>query len=856
MAEFLVNGIAVSSPQNKKLIRFLRDDLHLTSVKNGCSEGACGTCTVLIDGKATKCCIQTTDRMAGKSIITCEGLTPREKEVYAYAFSAAGAVQCGFCTPGMVMSAKGLIDQVPDPTIEQVRDAIKNNICRCTGYKKIVEAVLLAAKLFREGALVPACECAGLIGDRLLRVDAGDKAIGTAKYCDDLYFDGMLYGTALRSAYPRARILSIDTEDAKKMEGVAVVLTAEDIPGTQKIGHIQQDYDVMIPVGKITHFLGDAVALVAADTEEHARAAAGAIHVEYEPLEGVFSMQQGLKDEVLVHSSNGTNVLTHEHLVRGNAEEKIKNSRYVVTNHYTVPPTEHAFLEPECAVALREGDGVRIYSGDQGIYQTRKECAQMLGLEQEKVRVTSMMVGGGFGGKEDMSVQHHAALLAWYTDRPVKVTFTRAESILIHPKRHAMEIDLTTACDEEGHLTAMKAVIVSDTGAYASLGGPVLQRACTHAAGPYNYQDIDIDGKAIYTNNPPAGAFRGFGVTQSCFATECNLNQLAEMVGISAYEMRLRNAILPGQVLPNGQIADETTALKETLEAVRPIMERNPKAGIACAMKNAGVGVGIPDTGRCRIEIKDGKVHLHSAAACIGQGMGTVQVQMVCQTLGISPSDVVYHEPDTALSPNSGVTTASRQTLFTGEATIRAAKQVKEAVEKAGGMEALEGQSFFGEYTGITDKMGSDKPNPVSHIAYGYATHVVELDEDGKIARVTAVHDVGRAVNPIAVEGQIDGGVVMGLGYALTEDFPLSEGKPLGKFGTIGLWKANQTPVIDSRTVGIAPLDNLAYGAKGVGEIATIPTAPAVQNAYYNRDGIFRTVLPLADTPYTKKKKG
>ena len=856
MAEFLVNGIAVSSPQNKKLIRFLRDDLHLTSVKNGCSEGACGTCTVLIDGKATKCCVQTTDRMAGKSIITCEGLTPREREVYAYAFSAAGAVQCGFCTPGMVMSAKGLIDQVSDPTIEQVRDAIKNNICRCTGYKKIVEAVLLAAKLFREGAPVPACECAGLIGDRLLRVDAGDKAIGTAKYCDDLYFDGMLYGTALRSAYPRARIRSIDIEDAKKMEGVAVVLTAEDIPGTQKIGHIQQDYDVMIPVGKITHFLGDAVALVAADTEEHARAAAGAIHVEYEPLEGVFSMQQGLKDEVLVHSSTGTNVLTHEHLVRGNAEEKIKNSRYVVTNHYTVPPTEHAFLEPECAVALREGDGVRIYSGDQGIYQTRKECAQMLGLEQEKVRVTSMMVGGGFGGKEDMSVQHHAALLAWYTDRPVKVTFTRAESILIHPKRHAMEIDLTTACDEEGHLTAMKAVIVSDTGAYASLGGPVLQRACTHAAGPYNYQDIDIDGKAIYTNNPPAGAFRGFGVTQSCFATECNLNQLAEMVGISAYEMRLRNAILPGQVLPNGQIADETTALKETLEAVRPIMERNPKAGIACAMKNAGVGVGIPDTGRCRIEIKDGKVHLHSAAACIGQGMGTVQVQMVCQTLGISPSDVVYHEPDTALSPNSGVTTASRQTLFTGEATIRAAKQVKEAAEKAGGMEALEGQSFFGEYTGITDKMGSDKPNPVSHIAYGYATHVVELDEDGKIARVTAVHDVGRAVNPIAVEGQIDGGVVMGLGYALTEDFPLSEGKPLGKFGTIGLWKANQTPVIDSKTVGIAPLDNLAYGAKGVGEIATIPTAPAVQNAYYNRDGIFRTVLPLADTPYTKKKKG
>ena len=856
MAVFLVNGVSVTAPENKKLIRFLRDDLHLTSVKNGCSEGACGTCTVLIDGKTSRACIPMTDRMAGKSVITCEGLTPRERAVYAYAFSRCGAVQCGFCTPGMVMCAKGLIDKNPNPTEADARDAIKNNICRCTGYKKIVEAVLLAAEILREGAEVPETECKGLIGDELMRVDAPAKALGTAKYCDDLYLDGMLYGTALRSAYPRARVLSIDTSAAKAMPGVIAVLTAEDIPGQQKIGHLKQDYDVMIPVGKITHFLGDAIALVAAETEAQARAAAAAIRVAYEPLPGVFDMTEGLKDETLVHESCGTNVLAHEHLVRGNADEAIKNSKYVVTNHYSVPPTEHAFLEPECAVALPEGDGVRIYSGDQGIYQTQKECAAMLGFAPERVRVTAMMVGGGFGGKEDMSVQHHAALLAYHTRRPVKVTFTRAESLLIHPKRHAMEMEFTTACDENGYLTAMKATIVSDTGAYASLGGPVLQRACTHAAGPYNYQIIDIDGKAIYTNNPPAGAFRGFGVTQSCFATECNLNQLAELVGITPFEIRYRNAIRPGQVLPNGQIADETTALVETLDLARPILERNPKAGIACAMKNAGLGVGIPDTGRCRIGIKDGKVHLWSAAACIGQGMGTVMVQMAAQTLGVSVDQIVYHEPDTALAPNSGVTTASRQTLFTGEATVRAAKAVREAAEKAGGLENLEGQSFLGEYTGITDKMGSDKPNPVSHIAYGYATHVVELNDDGTVARVTAIHDVGRAVNPIAVEGQIEGGVVMGLGYALTEDFPLKEGKPLGKYGTIGLWKANRAPAIDAVPIGKAPLENLAYGAKGVGEISTIPTAPAVQNAYYNRDGIFRTKLPLSDTAYSKPKKG
>ena len=854
MASFIVNGKQVSCAENKKLIRFLRDDLRLTSVKNGCSEGACGTCTVVIDGKAAKACVQQTDRMEGRSVITCEGLTAREREVYAYVFTEAGAVQCGFCTPGMVMAAKALLDREPDPTPAQVKDAIRMNICRCTGYKKIEEAILLAARTFREGGEVPKRALKGVVGENLDRVDAPAKALGDAKYADDLYLDGMLYGTAARSAYPRARVLSIDTSEAKAAPGVVCVLTAKDIPGTQKIGHLKQDYDVMIPEGKITHFLGDAIALVAAETEAQARAAAALVRVEYEALPPVLDMTEGLSDEILVHESNGTNVLSHEHLVRGNADEAIKNSKYVVTNRYSTPPTDHAFLEPECAVAYREGDGVRIFSGDQGVYQTRKECAQMLGLPQDRVRVTAMMVGGGFGGKEDMSVQHHAALLAWHTNRPVKVAFSRAESLLIHPKRHAMEMEFTTACDENGYLTAMKATLVSDTGAYASLGGPVLQRACTHAAGPYNYQNVDIDGKAIYTNNPPAGAFRGFGVTQSCFATECNLNQLAALVGISAFEIRYRNAIRPGQVLPNGQIADETTALVETLDAARPILERDPKAGIACAMKNAGLGVGIPDTGRCRIEVRGGDVYLHSSAACIGQGMGTVQTQMAAEILGIPHERVHYCTPDTALAPDAGNTTASRQTLFTGEAVVRAAKQIKEALEKEGSWEALEGRSFLGEYTGITDKLGSDKPNPVSHIAYGYATHVVELNDDGTVKRVTAIHDLGVAVNPRAAEGQIEGGVVMGLGYALTEDFPLQNGRPTAKYGTLGLFRADKTPPVDAILVEKATKDGLACGAKGIGEICTIPTAPAVQNAYYNRDGVFRTKLPLSDTPYSKKK--
>ncbi len=855
MSTFTVNGKTVSVEKNQKLIVYLRDTLQLTSVKNGCSEGACGTCMVLIDGKPMKSCVQKTDRLEGKNIVTVEGLSPRESDVFAYAFAAAGAVQCGFCTPGMVISAKGLIDKTPDPTPEEVKDALKNNICRCTGYKKIEDAVLLAAKLLRENAEVPHGDLPGTLGQSIRRIEAAEKTLGEAMYTDDLHLDGMLIASAVRSAYPRARVLSIDTEAAKAVEGVLAVYTAEDVPGAKIIGHLVQDYDVMIPVGKITHFLGDAVALVVAETDEALEAGKAAVKVEYEPLTPILSPEEAMQEDAEHVHDGRENLMSFQSVKRGNPDEAIKNSAHVVTNHYSVPFTDHAFMEPECAVAEIEGDGIRIYSADQGIYQTQKECAAMLGLSLNKVRVSAMMVGGGFGGKEDMSVQHHAALASYLTKRPVKVRFTRAESLLIHPKRHAMEMEFTTACDESGQLTAMRARLIADTGAYASLGGPVLQRACTHAAGPYNYQNVDIEGYAYYTNNPPGGAFRGFGVTQSCFATECNLNQLAEKVGMTPFEFRYKNAIRPGQILPNGQIADDTTALVETLDAVRPIMERNPKAGIACAMKNSGLGVGVPDVGRCRIEIKDGKVHLHSSAACIGQGMGTVQTQYVKEITGLPLEKIVYHTPDTSDSPNAGNTTASRQTLFTGEATIRAAKQVTEALKEAGSLESLEGRDFLGEYEGKTDPLGSDKPNPVSHIAYGYATHVVELDDEGRLKNVTAAHDIGRPVNPIALEGQMEGGVVMSLGYALTEDFPLENGKPQVRFGTLGLFKSSSTPNVDSIIVGKADKENLACGAKGIGEIASIPTAPAVQLAYYLYDGKFRTKLPLDDTPYSKKKK-
>ncbi|MSS63911.1 selenium-dependent xanthine dehydrogenase [Velocimicrobium porci] len=844
-----VNGTTYEVEQDKKLMRFLRDDLKLKSVKDGCSEGACGTCTVLIDGKATKACVQPLSKMNGKTIITVEGLSEREKQVFAYAFGEAGAVQCGFCIPGMVICAKGLIDVNPNPSRVEIAFAIRNNICRCTGYKKIIDAIEMAAGIFRGEIEMKEPEEDVKVGSRIHRVDVKDKVLGTGQYVDDIEMEGMIYGSAVRSKYPRAVVKAIHTEKAKALEGVECVLTAEDIPGKNKVGHLKQDWDTMIAVGDTTRYLGDAICLVAAKTPEILEQAKQLVEVEYEELEPVTCPEEAMKDDApLIHETG--NILSHEHLVRGNADEVIKASKYKVTRHYETPYTEHAFLEPEAAIAMPFDDGVFIYSTDQGTYDTRHECSILLGLPPEKIIVENKLVGGGFGGKEDVTVQHQAALIAYITKKVVKVKLTRQESILVHPKRHPMSMDFTTACDEEGHLTAMKAVIVADTGAYASLGGPVLQRACTHAAGPYNYQVIDIDGKAIYTNNPPAGAFRGFGVTQTCFATECNLNLLAEMVGISPWEIRYRNAIRPGQVLPNGQIADSATGLVETLEAVKDIYESSPYAGIACAMKNAGVGVGIPDTGRCRLIIKDGKIHIHAGASCIGQGLGTVLVQVVCETLDVPLECLVYHAPNTSMAPDSGTTSGSRQTLVTGEATKRACEKLKEAMKEKT-LEQLEGEEFTGEYLAKTDKMGADVPNPVSHVAYGYATHVCILNEDGTIEKMVAAHDVGKAVNPNSVEGQIEGGVVMGLGYALTEKYPLENCHPTAKYGTLGLFRANKTPDVESIIIE-RPGVSVAYGAIGVGEITSIPTAPSVQNAYYVKDGKFRTSLPLEDTPYKK----
>ncbi len=858
MYSFTVNGKSVETEKEVSLLRFLRDDLKLKSIKDGCSQGACGTCTIIIDGKATRACVMTTKRAQGMNIVSVEGLSEEEKEIFVYAFGSKGAVQCGFCIPGMVMSGKALIDKNPNPTEADIKEAIKGNICRCTGYKKIIEAIDLVAQIKRGDRQIDKELEKGDkfgVGSNAFRIDVREKVLGYGEYVDDVEMEDMLHVSAVRTKYPRARILDIDFSEALKLEGVVAVYTAEDVPNN-KVGHIQQDWDVMIAKGEITRFVGDALCLVVAKSEEILKKAKTLVKVEYEVLEPVRNITEAMAENApKIHPSG--NLCQSRHVRRGDAKTALKNSKYTVTETFDTPFTEHAFLEPECAIAFPYKDGVKIYSTDQSVFDTRKEVSIMFGWDPEKVVVENKLVGGGFGGKEDVTTQHIAALCAYKLKRAVKAKFSRDESLAFHPKRHAMHGTFTLGCDENGIFTGLDCDIYFDTGAYASLCGPVLERACTHAVGPYCYQNHDIRGYGYYTNNPPAGAFRGFGVCQSEFALESIIDLLAEKVGISPWEIRYRNAIEPEKVLPNGQIADCSTALKETLEAVKPYYDKYyPNVGIACAMKNAGVGVGLPDTGRARLKINDGKVEIYCGASDIGQGCSTVFIQMVAETLGLSRSKIRNMGSNSELDPDSGTTSGSRQTLISGEAVRRVSVEVKAALDEVGGdLDKLNGREFYAEYFEPTDKLGADVPFPKSHVAYAYATHLVVLDEDGKVSKVVAAHDSGKVVNPISIQGQIEGGVLMSLGYAFTEDFKLQDCMVKSKYGTLGLMRATDIPDIQAIYVEKKELLGVAYGSKGIGEIATIPTAPAAQNAYYKRDGKLRPKLPMDDTYYTNKKK-
>ncbi|HEX9236463.1 MAG TPA: molybdopterin cofactor-binding domain-containing protein, partial [Actinomycetota bacterium] len=686
-------------------------------------------------------------------------------------------------------------------------------------------------------------------------------ALGDKPYVNDMAEPGMLHGAVRFSDHPRARVLKIDTSKAEAMAGVLAVVTARDVPGSRSQGDIFPDWPQFVAEGETTRYVGDVLAAVAAEDRWIARDAAAAVEVEYEVLEPVTDPFRAMDPDAPVLHPEGQgefvldgNVLSLSTVKRGDADAALASATHVVHETFRTQFVEHAFLEPESSLAVPEaGGGLHVYSQGQGVWHDQEQVASFMGWSLDKIRVTQVSNGGAFGAKEDLNVQCHAALLAHRTGRPVKITLSRQESLRFHSKRHPLWMEYTVGCDREGRLVAVKARIVGDTGAYASVGNAVLQRATGHSCSVYKVDNVDVEGRAVYTNNPPCGAMRGFGSNQANFAMEGCMDRLAEKVGIDGWEIRWRNAVQAGDRFGTGQILGPGVGVRKTLEAVRPMWDQakatGKAVGLACAAKNTGVGNGIPEWGKAVIRAEaDGGVTVFHSWTEMGQGVNTVMQQVACQELGLQPSSVRV-VVDTSHEIDGGQTTASRGTVLGGVGVIDAARKLK-AELNGGSIADLAGREFRGEVHMPRTYLPQQGPDGgPTHFAYGWATQVAILDQSGRIERFVAAHDVGRAINPTLLEGQIEGAIHMGLGHALSEEFVV-EG---GYVKTDTLKSLNIIPPVGMPPVEVIlveePQPEGPYGAKGVGEIALVPTASAVAGALHAFDGEWRTRLPMKDSP-------
>jgi aldehyde oxidoreductase len=851
--EFTLNGHPVdfAGDQNLTLSKYLRDDLRITTCKSGCSgQGACGGCTLLVDGKATLSCVTPMRQIQGKSVVTPDGLEQEIQEVFARAFVLKGGVQCGFCTPGMVMAARALLLKNPNPSRQQVRKAIERNLCRCTGYAKIIDSIRYAAAVLRGDESFPPERPDGKIGTSLAKFQAMEAVLGKQPFAGDLEQGGMLYGALRFSDHPRARVLAMELHKALALPGVIRIFTSADIPGDRFVGLIEPDWPLMIAVGEETRYVGDVLAGIVAESEEIARAAASKIHVRYEVLPPVTTVEEALREDApRIHP--GGNVLSVTQLRRGDAQAAIRNSAYVSKGIFQTQRIEHAFMETECALAspcrINGMESVQVFSQGQGAYEDRKQIARILAFPEPLVRVIQVPTGGAFGGKEDMTVQGHAALFAHLVQRPVRVALTREESLLMHPKRHPMRLDYTVGCDAAGKLTGIIVDIEGDTGAYASVGMKVLERAAGHAAGAYAVPNVQLRSRAIYTNNIPSGAMRGFGVPQSTFAMESCIDDLCAQGGFDRWQFRYENALAEGKETVTGQKLQCGVGLRQTLDAVKEAFCSAPYAGIACGLKNTGIGNGVADIGRAKIVVEsETRVVIYHGWTEMGQGVHTMALQTVCEQTGLDPS-ILEVRVDTESETACGMTTASRGTSLAGNSLLRAGAKLVEDL-KHHTLSELRGREYFGEWVyDRTSEIGKEKPGigHETHYSYGYATQVVTLDAAGRIEKIYAAHDAGRIMNPALFEGQIEGAIHMGLGYALTEDFLMKGGRPVSlKLAKCGVIRATKMPEVV--VIGVEAGDpNGPFGAKGVGEIGMVPTAAAVAGALRAYDGERRFSLPM-----------
>ena len=854
---FTLNGqpAAIEPAPGESLLDALRERCGITSIKDGCQpQGQCGCCLALIDGRPLVTCAFEAQRAEGREVLTLEGVAPREREIVSKALAAAGGVQCGFCIPGIALRAKHLLDRKPNPGHDEVVRALDGHLCRCTGYAQIVEAVELMAKAWRGGEMPVPIDDGG-VGKPLARYHALGQALGEKPYVADMQREGLLHGALVLSPHARARVVRIDTSKAAALPGVRAVITAADVPGERWYGLLHADWPGFVAEGEEVRCVGDVLAAVAADDVRTARAAAALVEVEYEPLPPLLDPDAALAPGSPQVNPKHPNLLSRSVIRRGDAPAALAASAHVVSGTWRTQRIEHLFLEPEAALAEPLPDGrLGLYTQGQGVFDDRRQVAGFLGVPEDEVHVELVPSGGAFGGKEDMSVQAQTALLASVTGRPVKLVLSREESVRLHPKRHPIRLDYTVGCDGEGRLTAVVARLVGDSGAYASVGGKVLERAAGHACGPYKVGAVHVEALAVYTNHPPCGAMRGFGVPQAAFAIEGCLDLLARKVGLDGWEIRSRNAVAAGDAVTTGQVLEKSVGLRKTLDAVKEAYygaRRAGKAvGIACGLKNSGIGNGVAEWGKCRLVVeKNGSVSLYNGYTEMGQGLLTVLVQFAVEVTGL-PASVFRPKVDSTFALGCGQTTGSRATLFGGRAVTSAARKLRADLDAGRSLGDLVGRVYAAdEVTSDTTALGADVPRIKTHTSYGFATQVVILDGDGRVERVVAAHDVGRVVNPVLCRGQIEGSIHMGLGYALTEELPCEDGWPVtSSLRELGVLRARDMPQTEVILVE-EPEPEGPFGAKGVGEIGLVPTAAAVAGALEAFDGIRRTTLPMKDSP-------
>jgi len=847
MSTFELNGKQVTvAGDHPHLLAALRDELGILSAKDGCSPtGQCGCCTVIMDGKARISCQLTPERANGSKIQTLEGLDSKEIDEMGQAFAACGALQCGFCTPGIMIRTKVLVDKKgPELEREYAARHLGAHLCRCTGYVKILDAIELLAK-----GEIPKEVTGSGIGTSIIKYEAEDLAIGRRPFIDDLQPEGLLHGAFKLSDHARADIKSIDTTKAEAIEGVQRVITADDVPGELRVGLIHKDWPVFIPIGGRTSYLGDVLAMVVADTREIARSACELIQVDYEVLPPITNPIEAIQSKDSAVWGLDGNILSTSHYKRGCPDDMWEECTHIVSEIFQTQRVDHAFLEPESTlVTFSDTGNLYVYSGGQGIWDDRNDIARVLDIDSDDLTVELISNGGAFGGKEDMSNQAQTALAAWLLKRPVKTTLSREESFLIHTKRHPIRLEYKVGCNEDGKLQALSVNMIGDSGPYASVGMKVLERAAGHASGPYVIPNIEVEAIAARTNNSVCGAFRGFGANQAQFAMEGVMDRLAEKVGISGWEIRSRNVITPGSVWGPGQIMDDgCLGARECLDAVKPAymeaIQQGKAVGLGLGLKNSGLGNGFNEVAKAVIRFTEsGRVEVRHCWTEMGQGVHTVALQVASEELGVS-AEIIDVLVDTSRELGAGQTTGSRGTLMGAGAVADACNKAKE-----GGCEM--GVDYEGEYrVDWTNSLSENLENPIIHSTFGYASQVVIMNnETGKVEKVVAAHDVGRAVNPLLCEGQIEGAVHMGLGYALSEGFPCDEvGKPENlTLRSLSIIRPKDMPEVEVILVE-SPQPNSPYGIKGVGEIGLVPTAGAVAAALNALDGVWRNELPMED---------